>query len=123
MSHHTSERKDKITTDHSREETERVHNEQEYIKQKGHEVASKAKDVKEGNVSMPSNEKITSALQHGQDTLTNLQTSDRGRQMNSGGEKVCICCTLFSSFLARSSISSCHSYLHLVITIIKLFIR
>eukprot|EP00026_Physarum_polycephalum_P002571 Phypoly_transcript_02578.p1 GENE.Phypoly_transcript_02578~~Phypoly_transcript_02578.p1 ORF type:complete len:828 (+),score=217.58 Phypoly_transcript_02578:85-2568(+) len=87
-----SSNKDKITTDHSREETERVRSEQEYLKQKGKEVASAAsnakENAKEGNISLPSNERLTSALQHGQESLSNLQASDRGQQMNSGGEKV-----------------------------------
>ena len=80
--------KDKITTDHTRGETERVHNEQEYLKQKGYEVAATARAAKDGNASMPTTNDITSALQHGQDSLTHLQTSDRGHQMNAGGDKV-----------------------------------
>jgi hypothetical protein len=88
MSSHKSSTKDKITTDHSPAEQERVRNEQQYIKQKGKEVASAASNAKDGNISIPSNERITSALQHGQESLTNLQASDRGRQMNSGGDKV-----------------------------------
>lgn len=88
MSSHQSSNKDKITTDNTTEERERVRSEQEYIKQKGKEVASAASNVKDGNISIPSNERLTSALQHGQESLTNLQASDRGRQMNAGGEKV-----------------------------------
>lgn len=84
----SSDRKDKITTEHSSAEQERVRHEQEYIKQKGREVASATTKAKDGNMSMPSTETITNALQHGQESLEKMQSSDRGRQMGSGGEKV-----------------------------------
>lgn len=85
---HDSNRKDKITTDHTSSEQERVRHEQDYIKHKGKEVASVATKAKEGHVSMPTTDSITTALQHGQESLDKLQTSDRGHQMGSGGDKI-----------------------------------
>lgn len=94
MSSHSS-KKDKITTDNTSEERERVRSEQEYLKQKGKEVASSVKQAKDGNISMPTTETITSALQHGQESLTNLQSSDRGQKISPGGEKVPLSFSLF----------------------------
>lgn len=88
MSSH-SHKKDKITTDHSREETERVGKEQQHLKQKGKEIKESAKQAKDGNLSIPSNDTITSALQHGQETLASLQNSERGRNMAPAGDRVC----------------------------------
>jgi hypothetical protein len=85
-----STRKDRLSTEKSQEETERVQREQEYIREKGHEVASASTKLKNVDpTQLPSNERITTALQHGQESLDRLKQTERGQQMGPGGEKVC----------------------------------
>eukprot|EP01111_Echinosteliopsis_oligospora_P004314 TRINITY_DN168_c0_g1_i1.p1 TRINITY_DN168_c0_g1~~TRINITY_DN168_c0_g1_i1.p1 ORF type:complete len:711 (+),score=225.11 TRINITY_DN168_c0_g1_i1:214-2346(+) len=77
----------------SKEEQERVAREQEFVKEKGHKLADKAHDVKEGKVDfdpnrLPSNESLTSGLQKGQESLERFQNSDRAAQAGGAADKV-----------------------------------